>query len=71
MLDFFEVGKNGRMIGYRKYHVCSVIRSFVFLCRKVGSIKGIFCRYIIKRKTALCRLASLHVVILNLSTNSL
>ena len=29
------------------YHVTSVIRSFVFLCRKVGSIKGYFCRYII------------------------
>ena len=24
------------------YHVSSVIRNFVFLCRKVGSIKGYF-----------------------------
>ena len=29
------------------YHVSSVIQNFVFLCRKVGSIKGYFCRYII------------------------
>ena len=27
---------------FGKYHVSSVIRSFVFLCRKVGSIKGYF-----------------------------
>ena len=41
VLDFFEVGKNvGRYYG--KYHVSSVIRNFVFLCRKVGSIKGYF-----------------------------
>ena len=25
-----------------KHHICRVIRSFVFLCRKVGSIKGYF-----------------------------
>ena len=34
-----------------KYHVGSVIRNFVFLCRKVGSIKGYFCRYIINRRS--------------------
>ena len=33
----------------RKLFVRSVIRNFVFLCRKVGSIKGYFCRYIIKQ----------------------
>ena len=26
----------------------SVIHDFVFLCRKIGSIEGYFCRYIIK-----------------------
>ena len=31
------------------YHVSSVIQNFVFLCRKVGSIKGYFCRYIINK----------------------
>ena len=25
-----------------------VIQDFVFLCRKIGSINGYFCRYIIK-----------------------
>ena len=29
-----------------------MIRNFVFLCRKVGSIKGYFCRYIITVFTA-------------------
>ena len=27
-----------------------VIQDFVFLCRKIGSINGYFCRYIIKCK---------------------
>ena len=36
------------------YHVSSVIRSFVFLCRKVGSIKGYFCRYIINSIITYC-----------------
>ena len=26
-----------------------VIQDFVFLCRKIGSINGYFCRYIIKK----------------------
>ena len=28
--------------GYGKYHVSSMIQTFVFLCRKEGSIKGYF-----------------------------
>ena len=28
-----------------------VIQDFVFLCRKIGSINGYFCRYMIKRST--------------------
>ena len=39
VLDFFEVGNDVGWV-FGKYHVSSVIQSFVFLCRKVGSIKG-------------------------------
>ena len=35
-----------------------VIRDFVFLCRKIGSIKGHFCRYIINMPTKYLKLAN-------------
>ena len=39
-----------------------MIRNSVFLCRKVGSIKGYFCRYIINKDITYEQIRKLNII---------